>query len=560
MRRFFLPARRVVWGALSLGALLLASSCQTDSPQTGSQTNWLRACDSSSECGDFSCLCGTCTVSCDASSACEGPTPSSCIDVAEPGAIAACDGALPSESMCLPRCEDGPCPEGTTCVAGVCTGARAATASVSLDPETTYQSLLGLGASVAYNEDLILGHPDASALFDAMFLESGFEMIRLANRFSGSNPGDLAAASEIIQQATERLGQAPLVFITSGSPPSALKANGDPYCYNSNVDCTLVRTETNEFDYPGFAEYWRSSLAAYANAGVVPDYVSIQNNADFIPGDEIGIEACRFLGAEGTASVTQPNGNSVEAEFPGYDQAMAAVAQAVSTLPDDYSFSGPEVGSAVQVPVYAESLSETDSISYHLYGMSPTEVSLSQLEAIRDLSEMSGKPSIQSEMQSNGIDTARLAHYALAVAGSSAYLQQAFVSDSPDPNLQVLIGTDGTSIEKRPAYHALAHFSRHTERGWRRFEAESDSSALLSSGWIAPEGDAFTVILVNSGDSALDVALTLSGPLASLLDRASVTRTTFDGEERSASLGVLSESAILRLPGRSIVTVAATTD
>ena len=34
--------------------------------------------------------------------------------------------------------------------------------------------------------------------------------------------------------------------------------------------------------YPKYAEYWRASLVAYADREVVPDYISIQNEPDFV--------------------------------------------------------------------------------------------------------------------------------------------------------------------------------------------------------------------------------------------------------------------------------------
>ena len=61
-------------------------------------------------------------------------------------------------------------------------------------------------------------------------------MATFNNRFEGDNQEALSTSSEIVEAATTRLGRAPTLFMTSGSPPAALKANGDRYCSDSNPD------------------------------------------------------------------------------------------------------------------------------------------------------------------------------------------------------------------------------------------------------------------------------------------------------------------------------------
>lgn len=545
---------RLLLPSLIACSVALLSSCEPESPQLGTQTNWLTLCETSDDCGELSCICGTCTRACSAEPDCHDLTAATCIDRADQGAIAACDGQTPAESFCLPRCGDEVCPAGTACVAGVCAALRPATVSVSIEPTIEYQTLLGFGASLAYNETLIAGHPQKAALYDAMFSESGFEIVRLRNGFTGENMAELELSSEILGEATARLGAPPLLFMTSGSPPAALKANDNAYCANSDVNCTLARTADGGFDYLGFAEHWRASLEAYAQVGIFPDWISIQNNADFIPPDAMAIEACRFLPEEGTAQVTTPDGQTVDAEFAGYAEAMAAVTAAVSTLPDPYSFAGPETASAVMAAAYADHISDVQAIAYHLYGMDPESVALDHLENVRAMGEASGSPIIQSEMIENGINTAILAHYALTVAHSSAYLQHGFVTPSLDEESGALIGADAGTFIKLPAYHALSHFARSTASGYIRIEATTDSSDLLSSAWLSPEKDALTLVLINPEDVPIDLKVELPESFASA--DATIVRTVFDGVERSSELGSLSAARVVRIPGQGLVTVA----
>src|SRR5690606_35864557 len=208
---------------------------------------------------------------------------------------------------------------------------------------------------------------------------------------------------------------------------------------NSDPDCTLVRNTEGAFNYAAFAEHWRASLEAYGNVGVVPDFVSIQNNADWLPGGDAVAEACRFLPEEGTSLVTIPDGQQVATEFPGYAQALTAVQQAVSDIEATFSFAAAEVGSPIMVRSYSEGLLEVpyDAIALHLYGVDPQSIPRDQLESVGTLSSETGKPVIQSEMAADGFSTALLAHYTLTLARGAAYIQQPFVANSTDRNSSV---------------------------------------------------------------------------------------------------------------------------
>jgi len=163
---------------------------------------------------------------------------------------------------------------------------------------------------------------------------------------------------------------------------------------------------------------------------------------------------------------------------------------------------------------------------------------------------------MQTEMQAGGLETAMLTHYFLALSDAAAYLQAQFVSPTLEEGSFALIGLDGDTFQMLPAYHALAHFARNTEAGWLRVDATNDSSALLSTAWLAPDEGALTVVLINPGDTEIAAQISLAVPLNALLETALVTRTTFDGVERSAELGPLPADRIVRVPSHAVVTVA----
>lgn len=539
-----------------LGATLsffagLFSGCQGEGPQENSNTNWLKECDSTDECGSLVCLCGTCTQSCDTEDDCAGNGASSCIAASEDAASVVCDGTPPTAGICLPRCEDEECPGGTSCIAGVCRATPEVTLSVALDPSAQYQELIGFGASLAYDEGLIVAHPEKEALFDAMFAESGVDIIRMGNHQPDGGAGALDATREIVDAARERLGREPILFMTAGSPPATLKANANRYCSNLDPDCTLVRDGAGQFDYAAYAEYWRSSLEAYALVGIEPDFVSIQNNANWIPEGDGAAEACKFLPVEGTELMETPDGTQIEVPFPGYAQAITAVQEAISSLPGTYSLTGPEVLSADFAPAFADAAADLESISINFYDVDADDVDVDNLENLRSLAEESGKPILQSEVHVEARQSAVLIHHAFATLGASAYMQQGFAGASDDPTRPVLVGTSSTGFAKHDTYYVLSHYALNTDPGWRRVQAESDSDDVLSTAFVDPETDDLTLILVNPSDEAQNVTVE---SLGESLDFR-VTRTSLETAERLVDLGPLPSTGFVRLPASSIVTI-----
>ncbi|HSC88055.1 MAG TPA: glycoside hydrolase family 30 beta sandwich domain-containing protein, partial [Polyangiaceae bacterium] len=431
---------------------------------------------------------------------------------------------------------------------------------LTVDVSDRHRALIGIGASLAYSEDLIAAHPDKQALFDAMFVDSGFEAIRLRNRYE-TGTEDLSAVAEIVAAATERLGYEPSLLMTSGSPPAALKENGERFCGSTDPACTLGRDAQGDFDYAGFAEHWRASLDAYATAGVVPTFVSIQNHPSWVPTDSTEQEACWFLPTEGTTELVGTDGVPVPAELPGYDAALAAVRASAASV-GDYQFVAAETAEWTLTAEYAPALTLGDlgALAFTLYGFDALSLDEGALEGLRNLAalgESSGLPILQTEMRSTGIETAALAHYALAEADSGAYFHLDFVGlAAGDETPVTLIAVDDGAIEPLPNYHALAHFARHTEPGWLRVGTTSDApSGLLVSAWLAPDQSALTLVLVNPTGESIDVTLNqpeLELPIAD----GQLLRTVFDGSERSAELGSVGSTGRVRVPGRSVVTVA----
>jgi hypothetical protein len=83
-------------------ALGLASACKENHDGGDTQTNWLKSCTSSDECGAFECLCGRCTQSCQTDADCEvTPVSTTCQAASSQAAQTFCGGEAPLSGICI---------------------------------------------------------------------------------------------------------------------------------------------------------------------------------------------------------------------------------------------------------------------------------------------------------------------------------------------------------------------------------------------------------------------------------------------------------------------------
>lgn len=530
--------------------LCAAVACEspTSGPRTDSHTNWLRTCSNDGECGPLSCICGLCTQPCQNDLACGADTPgAACLGADDAGAQAACSGIRPPTSMCLPRCDaEQGCAVGQACVAGACLPQSSPGVTVTVDTSVQMQALTGFGATVGYAEGELATMSDRAALDQTMFAELGLDVLRFRNRYAEVPDGTLAQAQQLVAAATASLGRRPLVLLSSWSPPPALKQNASVFCAGDPAHCTLSRAPTGGFDYAGFAAHWRATLEAYARVDFHPDFIGIQNNPDWAPPLGRAFEACKFLPTEGKALA-----DGVSTAYPGYAEALRAVQASLVDLPERPQLLGPELSGLLGIDSYLNALGDVrvDAIAHHLYGTDAGKLDTTSLTSLNQLQTQMALPLFQTEMEADGFETALLIHHALVTEGASMYLQQSLVSarSGPSSNPGALIGLESGQFVRQSPYFAVQHFARFTEPGWRRVAAVTSSTDVLASAWVAPEGDATTLVLINA--SAREQVVQLA-PGRSF----ELTRTVFDGAERFASLGSQPGSALISLPPRSMAT------
>ena len=269
------------------------------------------------------------------------------------------------------------------------------------------------------------------------------------------------------------------------------------------------------------------------------------------------MEACRFLPNEGTEMVSV-NGEQVEVDYPGFQEALAAVRDALSTLPSAPLILAPETVGVISTVRFVSDmeLDGVDALAHHMYGADPKDpLDFDAMVAIGEIGAENDLPIFQTEMMAEGLETAILMQEALTTIGVSAYLQNDLVASSmlTTPDLTALIGLTDTGFTLQDPYHAMAHFARDTDPGWVRVATEADAGDVLTTAWLSPDEDALTVVLVNPMVTETVVKLDL-GDLQ--VTDSHVTRTVFPGVERSVNLDELATDGIVALPGESIITVA----
>jgi glucuronoarabinoxylan endo-1,4-beta-xylanase len=438
--------------------------------------------------------------------------------------------------------------------------------SVAVDTSVTHQTLAGFGAATAYQSYLLAGRTDD--IFQILFVDSGLDILRLGNWYQNQGTTDTTTpfsdtnAVQIVQKATAaRGGTPPKILMSSWTPPAYLKSNGvtrPPFGSGTTVPAGTLIQNGGAYAYADFGDWWARSLQAYAAEGVVPDWVSIQNEPDFFTNQW---ETCVFGPTEGA---------TVEGiAAAGYGQALDAVSGAIQSanLASPPMLVGPETtgfkGNIVEQYLDGLDPAELGGIAHHLYGNTganpgPDTFNASMLDIGR-AGATDGLPTFMTEYSPDApamLDTAWLINNALTVENVSAYIYWELVwnnSTPPTGLVTVASASPTTPYTVNDIYYALKHFARWTDPGWVRVDATSSVSAVRASAFASPDGTSLTLILLNT--SSQDHTVSVS-PGAFPFGTLAVYRSSGDSE-RTTVVAPETDGSIA-LPSRSIATVTYT--
>jgi len=359
-------------------------------------------------------------------------------------------------------------------VFGAVPGVTGPNATGQVNFNVTHQTLDGFGAAGAWYQNNVTtygtSHPE---IYNILFRDLGIDIYRIRNTY-GIDSSYISDTNKIVQGANNSLGHPIRVMNTSWSPEASLKSNGN------TSQGTLAKDAYGNYRYADFAQWWADSLTAWSNAGVNSYYVNMQNEPNFTTS---GWDTCQFHPTEDTSCA-------------GYEQAFAALCTKLNSLPSRPILLAPEGQDTTSTPSYVAALTTADKsnvygYSHHLYDGSADAPDglISKMTTLKAAIGGDGKPLLQTEFSKGGpfvwtdaMNLAILMHNALTIEEVSAYLYWELFWVSPSG--LVSVSTTGYTIN--PVYYAMKHFSKFTDPGWQRIDANTTSSDLRISAYKDP--------------------------------------------------------------------------
>lgn len=419
--------------------------------------------------------------------------------------------------------------------------------NISLDPTTTRQSVTGFGAALAYYEGWLNAHPNKSEIYEIIFGELSLDILRVRNAYD-YDPDMVGRVKEYMNAAETSLGFPIQLLSTSWGPPGSLKNTGDRK--NGGSLRYTAGPEGVEFDYSGFASWWKASLAEYEANGIMPDYISIQNE----PGFSATWESCIFKPRE---SITATD------TIAGYDKALDAVYDTLSTIQKRPKILGPEtVGigyNNVQNYVNALDLSKLDGMAHHLYhGVDENDPWAS--DKFTELGNFHPEmPHFQTEYsRGDWFSIAGLMYKSFHDEEVVSYMywdliwgdQGGLVTvEFPWDSDRWTDPTKGYVVNRE--YYAFRQFSAFVHPGWKRINTQTEHENLKVLTFVSPGMDSISCVVINRSETGTyNLHIDVDGYR---IAESSIFRTS--ETEECILVGELTDSTLLVNP-YSITTVA----
>ena len=432
----------------------------------------------------------------------------------------------------------------------------ATTATVTVTPATTYQTVGGIGGGIVFFQDWITNHRNKTAIYDTLFNGLGLSCLRLGN-WAIDDTSNISNDVEIYNEAKKRLGSNLTVLMAAWTPPAYLKACNSLNGSNSTGKGSL-RKINGKFDYAGYAAWWKKSLARYQQAGLYPDYISIQNEPD----EDASDYASMLLAPSATSDVA------------AYGDALTAVYNQVKTLSKVPKFLGADnlgIGwNQTQNYINALNKNLLAGYAFHYYhsgindhdGNSRYNYPDDFLDAMKglatDLSDkqmfMTENSSLRNRQTNDAIYTAWFLANAFNVNRVSYYVfwNLAWTSGNGCISLDKWDATQTTAsgYSVQTEYHGLRHFSKFVKPGWKCISSSPSNSDLVTCAFKSADGNSYSVIVINKGTSTITVTPKLADS-RNFVTR--VIRTVPAQGLWSHDDGVLGSS--VEMPANSIVTL-----
>lgn len=445
-------------------------------------------------------------------------------------------------------------------------------ASITVDPSATKQQIIGFGAGSVYYQNWInaLGTTTQEALYDTAFTGLNLSLLRVGNWLQDESKGVSKDDIKIVTAGKKRLGSHMKIEMSSWSAPASLKPSGDINGKKDGVfypgkSSTLKASSSDpygKYAYREFASWWKRSYQAYEAAGIAPDYISFQNEPDMF--------------AEYEETLFTPTENDTSA---GYAQALRAMRDTMNTLANPPKILGPEplgIG-YTNFQKYMKALDDKnlDGYAYHLYHagdgndnslanyMSP-ENFRSPMKAIATSYGSDARPIIMTEfcsMEENGKEEymtglAHIMQVGFTDGKLNGYIAwELFWGEGKGQLIGVCTKGWGSCTEDQinisPEYHAMRHYSKFVNPGWRVVSSTSEGNGLYAVAFRSADCDSITVVAINENSSSLS----LNAPSVNGYNAVYAVQSVENGSKSKD----IATSVSYSLPANSITTFVYTT-
>jgi len=413
------------------------------------------------------------------------------------------------------------------------------TDTLFIDYTHHHQKIEGFGAALAFYENWVTEHPSKEEMYRLAFQDLGLDWLRIRNDFKYTN-NYAEYSKEFVDKAKFWRGDSIRILMCGWSPPADLKSNND-------VNNGTLKKDENGFVYDQFANYWKEALLAYHKAGIYPDWLSIQNEPDWLTDKW---ETCKF-----TPSETD--------QYPGYDKAFAEVMNKFEGIEPKPRMLGSEmlgIGNN-QFYAYNSSLKDNSDLhayAYHLYNGGDPEKPDSYNAALQNIKkDFSNKPNVMTEFEHRKADwykTSWLMNNLLTEANVSAY----FYWDLIWPNAG-LIDIDNPfdkggwrnakGFRQTDHYYAFKHYSKFIDAGDVRVDHKHSNEFLRGSAYVSDDGN-LTIVIVNPTETEIVSAIQIPDfKMSSSEVIQSISGNFF------VNLGSVSQDNHMVLPPESVTTI-----
>ena len=381
-------------------------------------------------------------------------------------------------------------------------------ANVTIDMDTTYQTIDGFGASYTWYSDWLTTNVNAEQGYDWIFNDAEFNILRFRDlNHVGEEYGQALlgypAYSGYYQAAVER-GIDPIVLVTSWGQYdrdldfvafTELDDKGHTYY-------TLAKDENGEYMYDELADFCVESIQLFFDAGIPVDYFSISNETELqgLHIDEQGnarAEAGFYFG---------PDENEYHC---AYWKAHLAVYEAFQEAFGEFApkITGAEVmaDTASIMKEYLDPLIEADpdsfdTIAHHLYGSANTPQSYAEVgEMFSDDYKL-----WQTEWYLNEyINHAEKMANEFIYENVNAYLywNGVWVMDVGNCLIEISGADADASIQRNGNHYVMMHFSKYVKNGYQRVDVQNDSNSTVVA-FKAPDSSRLVIVAVNNTQEA----------------------------------------------------------